>query len=302
MYNFSTKKRPTMLLSLQHLWPKVYHLICLSKIFNAFVWVCPLPGSLQMKLKLEWRKRDHLQNQTSGEVFKKPLVCASSMIFIGMMHTSKPAQGKVVDSCQFHGVWRCLVQLGSSSVKTAILVLPAPSPGPWAPSPSQHVSRRVERFHLTMEMGLPSLPASFWADLKVCIPELENLPYPKSRLKPTAAFQALPGNPAIDTHTCTLFDIKKSLELFSRSPNMKTTLFTQPFNFISLSHQLVFSCQKVLFKLLTNLIKFMRETHLTGDKTLCTADKNSAQAFLQFFPPLHLAHNEPVWCLNKVKR
>lgn len=116
------------------------------------------------------------------------------------MHTSKPAQGKVVDSCQFHGVWRCLMQLGSSSVKTAVLALPAPSPGPWAPSPSQRVSRRVARFHLTMEMGLPSLPASFWADLKVCIPGLENLPYPKSRLKPTAAFQALPGKPATDTH------------------------------------------------------------------------------------------------------
>lgn len=115
---------------------------------------------------------------------------------------------------------------------------------------SQPVSRQVERCHLTMEMGPSSLPASFWADLKVCVPGLENLPYPKSRLKPTAAFQAVPGNPARDTHTCTHFDIKKCSELFSRmhqpSVNMKATLLIQPLNFIMMSHQLVLSCLQVV--------------------------------------------------------
>lgn len=171
-------------------------------------------------------------------------------------------------------------------------MLPAPSPGPWAPFPSQPVSRRVERCHLTMEMGLPSLPASFWADLKVCVPGLENLPYPKSRLKPTAAFQALPGNPAIDTHTCTHFDIKKCLELFKcmhqHSPNTKTTLLNQPLNFNTLSHQLISCCQQVVFTSLTNFTRFISETQLAVDATLCTvnvklASKHSGQPLLYCF-------------------
>lgn len=137
------------------------------------------------------KKSRHLQNQTSGEVLKKPFQHDFPM---SAAHSSKPAQGKVVDSCQFRGVWRCLLQLGSSPGKDCRAGAASPLPLDLEPpSPSQSVSRRVERCHLTMEMGLPSLPASFWADLKVCVPGLENLPYPKSRLKPTAAFQALPG-------------------------------------------------------------------------------------------------------------
>ena len=143
-----------------------------------------------------------------------------------------------------------------------------------------------------MEMGLPSLPASFWADLKVCVPGLENLPYPKSRLKPTAAFQALPGNPAIDTHThththtCTHFDIKESLELLScvhqHRPNMKTTFLDQPLNFITLSHQLVFSRQQLLFTLLTNFISFISKTQLAADEKLCPAYRPTATSTLFF--------------------
>lgn len=65
--------------------------------------------------------------------FWKPLVCASSMVFIRVMHSSKPAQGNAVDSCQFRGVWRCLVQLGSSTVKDCRAG--AASPFPWTLSP-----------------------------------------------------------------------------------------------------------------------------------------------------------------------
>ena len=235
-------------------------------ILKIFLWASPLPSSSQRKLELDCRKRDHLQNQTSGEVFRKPLVCASSMLFIRVMLSSKPAQGKVVDSCQFRGVWRCLVQLGSSTVKDCRAGAASPLPlDPEPPSPSQPVSRQVERCHLTMEMGLPSLPASFWADLKVCVPGLENLPYPKSRLKPTAAFQALPGNPAIDTHTHTCTHTLTSRSLWSCSAvciNMKTTSVNQPLNFITLSHQLVFSCHQAVFTLLANFIRFISETQL----------------------------------------
>lgn len=46
---------------------------------------------------------------------------------------SHPAQGKGVDSCQFRAVWRCLVQLGSSTVKDCRAG--AASPFLWTLSP-----------------------------------------------------------------------------------------------------------------------------------------------------------------------
>lgn len=170
-----------------------------------------------------------LQAKFTVKTGKKPFSCASSKVFIPMMHTSKPAQGKVMGSCQFHGVWTMLTAIRFFFLlqKLAAMVLPATSPGPWVTSPSQHINTIVERFHLTTEKGLPSLPTSFWADLKVCIPGLENLSYPKSRLKPAAVFQSLPSKPAIHAHSraraCsrTSFDTKKSLELFSCSPKHK---------------------------------------------------------------------------------
>ncbi|KAK9514119.1 hypothetical protein VZT92_027608 [Zoarces viviparus] len=84
------------------------------------------------------------------------------MISTRVMHSSKPAQGKGVDSCQFRGVLEmpCAIRFFHRK-RLPCMVLPAPSPGPRASSPSQPAGRRVERCHLTMEMGLPFLPASF---------------------------------------------------------------------------------------------------------------------------------------------
>lgn len=149
------------------------------------------------------------------------------------------------------GLLDALCNLVLSQQKTAEerLLLPDPSPRPWAPSLSQPFSRQVERCHLTMEMGLPFLPAGFWADLKACVPGPENLPYPKSRLKPTAAFQVVPGDCATDTHTRTNFNIKNCLELCASTECTHESIFT---DFTS-------QPQKVVFALSTNFIKFINE-------------------------------------------
>ena len=47
----------------------------------------------------------------------KPLIGLSSVICIRVEHSCKPAQGKGVDVRQFCRVWRCHVQLGSSTVE-----------------------------------------------------------------------------------------------------------------------------------------------------------------------------------------
>lgn len=138
------------------------------------------------------------------------------MIFIRVMYSSKPARGKGVDSCQFRGVWRCLVQLGSSTVKDCRAG--AANPFPWTLSPFLQPARQQTGWKVPFNHGdgTPFSASKLLSRFEGVRPWTgKSFPYPKSRLKPTAAFQALPGNPAIDTHTCPHFDIKKCLPLFS---------------------------------------------------------------------------------------
>lgn len=142
----------------------------------------------------------------------------------------------------------CLLQLGSSSFRKDWQRWSC-QPLPLEPEslPPASASTQVLKGSIwPQRWGLPSLPASFWADLKVCIPGLENLPYPKSRLKPAAAFQALPSNPAIHTrtrartysltqthaHTHTHahhLTSKSPWSCSATAPNIKPTLLTQLF-------------------------------------------------------------------------
>lgn len=159
-------------------------------------------------------------------------------------------KGKLWTAASSMGSGGCLLQLGSSSFRKDWQRWSC-QPRPLDPEslPPASASTQVLKGSIwPWRWGLPSLPASFWADLKVCIPGLENLPYPKSRLKPAAAFQALPSNPAIHTrtrtrthsltrtHTCsrTSFDIKKSLELLSCSPKHKANFTYSAFPTLSL--------------------------------------------------------------------
>lgn len=113
---------------------------------------------LESKKEMKCRKRGHSRTSTKVPPTKKkkwkPFICASSRVFVQMMHTSKPAQGKVVGSCQFHGVWKMpsAIRFFFLQHRLAAMVLPATSPGPWVTSPSQHINTSVERFHLTTEM------------------------------------------------------------------------------------------------------------------------------------------------------
>lgn len=134
-------------------------------------------------------------------------------------------KGKLWAAASSMGSGRCLLQLGSSSFsidwqRWSCQPLPL---DPESLLPASTSTQVLKGSIWPQRWGLPSLPASFWADLKVCIPGLENLPCPKSRLKPTAVFQALPSNPAIRTRarSCTSFATKKSLELLSCSPKHK---------------------------------------------------------------------------------
>ena len=139
----------------------------------------------------------------------------------------------------------CLLQLGSSSFRKDQQQWSCQplSLDPESLLPASASTQVLKGSIWPQKWGLLSLPASSWADLKVCIPGLENLPYPKSRLKPAAAFQALPSNLAIHARTytracsCTLFDTKKSLELLSCSPDNKANFTYSAFKRISSSHQ-----------------------------------------------------------------
>lgn len=157
---------------------------------------------------------------------RKPFVCASSKEWCTPLTQLK---GKLWAAASSMGSGGCLLQLGSSSFRKDWHQWSC-QPRPLDPEPLLPASASTQVLKGSIwprRWGLPSLPASFWADLKVCIPGLENLPYPKSRLKPAAVFQALPSNPAIHarTHTraCsrTSFDTKTSLELLSCSPKHK---------------------------------------------------------------------------------
>lgn len=118
-----------------------------------------------------------------------------------------------------------------------------------------------------MEMGLPFLPAGVWADLKAFVPGPENLPYPKTRFKPTAAFQVVPGNCATDMHTRTNFNIKNCLELYASAESKPES------NFIDfISQRQVVSCWKVkrpYQQTLSNLLmrEFMKKKKNTEIKT-----------------------------------
>lgn len=144
-------------------------------------------------------------------------------------------KGKLWAAASSMGSAGCLLQLGSSSF--CIDWQPwSCQPLPLDPEsllPASASTQVLKGSIWPRRWGPPSLPASFWADLKVCIPGLENLPYPKSRLKPAAAFQALPSNPAIHARTRTRartsFDIKKSLELLSCIPKRKDNFIYSAF-------------------------------------------------------------------------
>lgn len=138
-------------------------------------------------------------------------------------------KGKLWAAASSMGSGGCLLQLGSSSFRNDWQRWSC-QPLPLDPESLLPASASTQVLNGSMwpqRWRLPSLPASFWADLKVCIPGLENPPYPKSRLKPAAAFQALPSHPAIHARTrtrtcsCTSFDTKKSLELLNCSPKHK---------------------------------------------------------------------------------
>lgn len=117
-------------------------------------------GSLQRKLERYWEKTDRpLQNQTSGEVFEKPLVRTSSIIFISTMHTSKPAQGKVVDSCQFHRGLEmpCAIRFFFRKDCSA----GAASPFPWTLSPISQPTRQQTSWKVPFDHGdVAPYPAS----------------------------------------------------------------------------------------------------------------------------------------------
>lgn len=114
-----------------------------------FLWVFPWQFAKEPGVGMEKKKAFTESNFRWS--LQKPSVCASSTIFIRVMHSSKPAQGEVVDSCQFRGVWRCLVQLGSSTVK--VCRAGAASPFPWTLSPFSQPARQQTSWKVPFDHG-----------------------------------------------------------------------------------------------------------------------------------------------------
>lgn len=159
-----------------------------------------------------------------------------------VMHSSKPAQGKGVDSCQFRGVWGCLVQLGSSTVKDCRSG--AASPFPWTLSPFWQPARQQTGWKVPFDLhgdGTPFSASKLLSRfLKVCVPGLENLPYPKSRFKANSCVSGSARQPySGHTHMHRLWHEEAFGAvscMHDYCPNMKTTLFDEPLNLIMLSN------------------------------------------------------------------
>ena len=208
------------------------------------------------------------------------------------MHSSKPAQGKVVDSCQLRGVWRCLVQLGSSTVKRLPCWCCQPS-YPWTLSPFSQPARQQTSWKVPFDHGdgAPFPASKLLSRFEGVCPWTGKSSLSEKSIKANSCVSGSARQPCnrhthTHTHTRTHFDIKESLELLScvhqHRPNMKTTFLDQPLNFITLSHQLVFSRQQLLFTLLTNFISFISKTQLAADEKLCPANRPTATSTLFF--------------------
>lgn len=167
---------------------------------------------LQSKKEMKCRKRGHSQTSTKVPPPKKrkwkPFICASSRVFVQMIHTSKPAQGKVVGSCQFHGVWRMpsAIRFFFLQHRLAAMVLSATFPGPWVTSPSQHINTSVERFHLTTEMGPPFPASKLLSRFKGVDPWTGKSSLSEKSIKANSCVSGSAKQPC-NTHMCTLMHI-----------------------------------------------------------------------------------------------
>lgn len=204
VYIFKAIWRAGALCNILH--PSLLLFLSTLEILNVFLRVFPSPG-------LEQGERDHLRNQTSGEVFTKKTPNNLVLCFQQDFHTcdalhwasSRERCGQLPVPWGFGDAW-CNYALPPWKDCRCCCCCRQP-PFPPDPEPLLPASPSADGLKGAIwprRWGSPSLPASFWADLKVCVPGLENLPYPQSRLKPTAAIQVLPGNPAEDARTrCT---------------------------------------------------------------------------------------------------
>lgn len=149
------------------------------------------------------------------------------MIFIRAMYSSKPAQGKGVDSCQFRGVWRCLVQLRSSTVKDCHA--DAASFFPWTPSLSSQPARQQTGWKVPFDHGdgAPCPASKLLSRFEGVCPWTGKSPLSEKSIKANSCVSGS-ARQLCNTHTCTHLDIKKCLELFSctlqPSLNTKSTL------------------------------------------------------------------------------